>query len=80
MSELYVPSEKQVREWCAEGSGEYRDIMNAWLDRFLAQVKADAARTALTECAAYMDGYSTDTPSTDIRLIRDDRYPEGEAS
>ena len=47
MTEPYTPTEDQVREWCAEGLGEYRDVMDAWVDRFLARVKRDAAREAL---------------------------------
>ena len=43
----YVPDEEQVRAWCREGTGDYPDVMDEWLDRFLARVKRDAAREAL---------------------------------
>lgn len=43
----YTPSEGQVREWCCAGTGEYHDLMNAWITRFLERVKRDAAREAL---------------------------------
>ena len=46
-SDEYVPSEEQVRAWCREGVGDYPDVMNEWLDRFLARVRRDAAREAL---------------------------------
>ena len=45
--EQYVPSEGQVRAWCREGVGDYPDVMDEWLDRFLARVRRDAAREAL---------------------------------
>ena len=47
----YVPDEEQVRAWCREGAGDYPDVMDEWLDRFLARVRRDAAREAL-------DGYA----------------------
>ena len=43
----YVPDEEQVRAWCRDGTGDYPDVMDEWLDRFLARVKRDAAREAL---------------------------------
>lgn len=43
----YVPDEDQVRAWCREGTGDYPDVMDEWLDRFLARVRRDAARDAL---------------------------------
>ena len=43
----YVPDEEQVRAWCREGTGDYPDVMDEWLDRFLARVRRDAAREAL---------------------------------
>ena len=43
----YVPDEGQVRAWCREGTGDYPDVMDEWLDRFLARVRRDAAREAL---------------------------------
>ena len=49
--EQYVPDEGQVRAWCREGVGDYPDVMDEWLDRFLARVRRDAAREAL-------DGYA----------------------
>ena len=38
----YVPYEEQVRAWCREGTGDYPDVMDEWIDRFLARVKRDA--------------------------------------
>ena len=38
----YVPDEGQVRAWCREGAGDYPDVMDEWLDRFLARVRRDA--------------------------------------
>ena len=38
----YVPDEEQVRAWCREGTGDYPDVMDEWLDRFLARVRRDA--------------------------------------
>ena len=43
----YVPDEEQVRAWCRDGTGDYPDVMDEWLDRFLARVRRDAAREAL---------------------------------
>ena len=43
----YVPDEEQVRAWCREGTGDYPDVMDEWLDRFLARVRRDAARGAI---------------------------------
>ena len=40
--EQYVPDEEQVRAWCREGVGDYPDVMDEWLDRFLARVRRDA--------------------------------------
>ena len=62
----YTPTEEQVRAWCREGTGDYPDVMDEWLDRFLARVRRDAARqaeaerdewrqTALDERAATLD-------------------------
>ena len=48
----YVPDEEQVRAWCREGVGDYPDVMDEWLDRFLARVRRDAAREALDGLAA----------------------------
>ena len=47
--EQYVPDEEQVRAWCREGTGDYPDVMDEWLDRFLARVRRDAARQAEAE-------------------------------
>ena len=66
MARVYVPTEAQVRAWCREGTGDYPDVMDEWLDRFLARVRRDAAReaeaerdewrqTALDERAAALD-------------------------
>ena len=43
----YVPDEEQVRAWCREGAGDYPDVMDEWITRFLARVRRDAAREAL---------------------------------
>ena len=40
--EQYVPTEEQVRAWCREGVGDYPDVMDEWLDRFLGRVRRDA--------------------------------------
>ena len=40
--EQYVPGEEQVRAWCREGTGDYPDVMDEWLNRFLARVRRDA--------------------------------------
>ena len=40
--EQYTPDEEQVRAWCREGTGDYPDVMDEWLDRFLARVRRDA--------------------------------------
>ena len=45
----YTPTEEQVRAWCREGTGDYPDVMDEWLDRFLARVRRDAARQAEAE-------------------------------
>ena len=45
----YVPDEGQVRAWCREGTGDYPDVMDEWLDRFFARVRRDAAREAEAE-------------------------------
>ena len=42
----YVPDEEQVRAWCRDGAGDYPDVMDEWLDRFLARVKRDALAAA----------------------------------
>ena len=38
----YVPDEEQVRAWCREGTGDCPDVMDEWLDRFLARIRRDA--------------------------------------
>ena len=38
----YTPTEEQVRAWCRDGTGDYPDVMDEWLDRFLARVRRDA--------------------------------------
>ena len=66
MTTEYTPTEGQVRAWCREGTSDYPDVMDEWLDRFLARVRRDAARqaeaerdewrqTALDERAAALD-------------------------
>ena len=60
--EQYVPDEEQVRAWCREGTGDYPDVMDEWLDRFLARVRRDAAREALDGLAEQeRANYSRDT-------------------
>ena len=44
--EQYAPDEEQVRAWCREGTGDYPDVMDEWLDRFLARIRRDALATA----------------------------------
>lgn len=45
----YVPDEEQVRAWCRDGTGDYPDVMDEWIDRFLARVRRDA----WDECAQW---------------------------
>ena len=40
--EQYVPDEGQVRAWCREGAGDYPDVMDEWITRFLSRVRRDA--------------------------------------
>ena len=42
IADEYVPDEEQVRAWCRKGTGDYPDVMDEWLDRFLARVRRDA--------------------------------------
>ena len=79
----YTPSEADVRAWCREGTGDYPDVMDEWITRFLARVRRDAAREAL-------DGLIADKAHTKALLraenggnvedvlthYRDTHYPE----
>ena len=49
--EQYAPDEEQVRAWCREGTGDYPDVMDEWLDRFLARIRRDAQADALRDAA-----------------------------
>lgn len=76
----YVPSEEQVRAWCREGAGDYPDVMDEWLDRFLARVKRDAAREALdglADEANHVD-WQMDGPTFALRVRRfkNRKHPE----
>ena len=51
----YVPDEEQVRAWCREGTGDYPDVMDEWLDRFLARVRRDAKAEALRSAAEMIE-------------------------
>ena len=65
----YVPTEGQVRAWCREGTGDYPDVMDEWLDRFLARVRRDAydwgrhdERMSLAHAPPESDGGPTHHP------------------
>lgn len=47
----YTPSEDDVRAWCRDGTGDYPDVMDAWITRFLTRVRRDAAREELLDLA-----------------------------
>ena len=51
----YVPDEEQVRAWCRDGTGDYPDVMDEWLDRFLARVRRDAAEHRIARLEAQAD-------------------------
>ena len=53
--EQYVPDEGQVRAWCREGTGDYPDVMDEWLDRFLARVRRDAWDEGYDTAAEFYD-------------------------
>ena len=86
----YVPDEEQVRAWCREGTGDYPDVMDEWLDRFLARVRRDAAREALdgliNECRTEHEEAATNNRVGGMVLelhaqqvamnYRDTHYPE----
>ena len=84
----YVPDEEQVRAWCREGTGDYPDVMDEWLDRFLARVRRDAAREALDGLAEHIDWTASQflgirvgsQKAQDVRDYRDEHYPDGDAS
>ena len=68
----YVPDEGQVRAWCREGTGDYPDVMDEWLDRFLARVRRDAAREALDGLADEVThvNWDLDGPAFALRVRR----------
>ena len=80
--EQYVPDEGQVRAWCREGTGDYPDVMDEWLDRFLARVRRDAAREALDGLADEVThvNWDLDGPAFALRVRRfkNRNYPETE--
>ena len=83
--EQYVPDEEQVRAWCREGTGDYPDVMDGWLDRFLARVRRDAAlhekqRIAgeVRLWASVTDSQNEPEQAASLRAVADDidRIPE----
>ena len=66
--EQYVPDEGQVRAWCREGTGDYPDVMDEWLDRFLARVRRDAWEEGYDTAAEFYDA--------DVCLAADNPYEE----
>ena len=64
----YTPTEGQVRAWCREGTGDYPDVMDEWLDRFLARVRRDAWEEGYDAAADFYD--------VDICLAADNPYEE----
>ena len=66
--EQYVPDEEQVRAWCREGTGDYPDVMDEWLDRFLARVRRDAWEEGYDAAADFYD--------VDVCLAADNPYEE----
>ena len=78
--EQYTPTEGQVRAWCREGTGDYPDVMDEWLDRFLARVRRDAARGALIGAEQYiranMDEPYGDRAATRVADYARTHYPE----
>lgn len=67
--EQYVPDEGQVRAWCREGVGDYPDVMDEWLDRFLARVRQDAQREAAQMIRDACDQWEAD--GDDERLVNE---------
>ena len=68
--EQYVPDEGQVRAWCREGTGDYPDVMDEWLDRFLASVRRDAWDEGYDTAAEFYDA--------DVCLAADNPYETGD--
>ena len=68
--EQYVPDEGQVRAWCREGTGDYPDVMDEWLDRFLARVRRDAWDEGYDTAAEFYDA--------DVCLAADNPYETGD--
>ena len=66
----YVPDEEQVRAWCREGTGDYPDVMDEWLDRFLARVRRDAWNEGYDTAAEFYDA--------DVCLAADNPYETGD--
>ena len=67
--EQYVPDEGQVRAWCREGTGDYPDVMDEWLDRFLARIRRDAWNEGYDTAAEFYDA--------DVCLAADNPYETG---
>lgn len=72
----YVPDEEQVRAWCREGTGDYPDVMDEWLDQFLARVRRDAAREVLEGLVKHFEEVDYDQEADDVRAYIDAHYPE----
>ena len=66
--EQYVPDEGQVRAWCREGVGDYPDVMDEWITRFLARVRRDAWGEGYDAAADFYD--------VDVCLAADNPYEE----
>ena len=67
--EQYVPTEEQVRAWCREGTGDYPDVMDEWLDRFLARIRRDAWDEGYDTAAEFYDA--------DVCLAADNPHETG---
>ena len=72
----YVPDEEQVRAWCREGAGDYPDVMDEWIARFLARVRRDAADEAWTDCVSEASALGWLHPSAALDML--DRNPHKE--
>ena len=68
--EQYAPDEEQVRAWCREGTSDYPDVMDEWLDRFLARVRRDAWDEGYDTAAEFYDA--------DVCLAADNPYETGD--
>ena len=67
--EQYVPDEEQVRAWCRDAVADYFDVMDEWLDRFLARVRRDAWDEGYDTAAEFYDA--------DVCLAADNPYETG---